>query len=238
MNDSRDRNDYAIAVAVSENKKLGSCSATYVAQQSCPKCCPFMGHGCYAEYGNMGVHTNRLNKSAKTKFAGSKMIALQEAEAIDRLEPRLDLRLHVVGDSRTNAAALIVALAARRYVDRAAKPVSVWTYTHAWRQVRKASWLDVSVLASCETPDQVRQAHELGYATAMVVAKFTRRSAYMADGIKILACPAQTIGTNCAACRLCMDAERLKSAGITIGFEAHGVGKGKVKERIALELVP
>jgi len=42
-------------------------SATYVSQQSCPDDCPLLGNGCYAETGNVGIHTNRLNRQVDGK---------------------------------------------------------------------------------------------------------------------------------------------------------------------------
>jgi hypothetical protein len=47
----------------SSNLKLGDCSATYASQHSCPTDCPFLGCGCYAEYGPLGWHTERLNQA-------------------------------------------------------------------------------------------------------------------------------------------------------------------------------
>ena len=46
-----------VAVEVSGNRKLGPVSATYVSQRSCPRDCPFLGRGCYAEWGHTGVHS-------------------------------------------------------------------------------------------------------------------------------------------------------------------------------------
>jgi hypothetical protein len=86
--------------------------------------------------------------------------------------PGRPLRLHTVGDCRTDEAARIVAAAAERYMDAGGGPV--WTYTHAWRLVDRASWGRVSVLASCETPEQVELARARGYATAIVVDEFDR----------------------------------------------------------------
>jgi hypothetical protein len=85
------------------------------------------------------------------------------------------MRLHTVGDCRTDEAAKIVAAAAERYMDAGGGPV--WTYTHAWRLVDRASWGRVSVLASCETPEQVELARARGYATAIVVDEFDDRTA-------------------------------------------------------------
>jgi hypothetical protein len=61
-----------IVIEHSEDAKLSDpdgfgVSATYVSQQSCPDDCPLLGNGCYAETGNVGIHTNRLNRQVDGK---------------------------------------------------------------------------------------------------------------------------------------------------------------------------
>jgi hypothetical protein len=223
------------AVENTANGKLGLASATYATQASCPSDCPLLSGGCYAETAWVGVHTRRLNRSPVTDPAA---VAEAEAREIDRLSGDRHLRLHVVGDCPTPAAARIVAAAARRYVRRGAR--KVWTYTHAWRRVSRANWSGVSVLASCETPGHVKEAHRRGYAAALIVGEHPADGrAYPlagADGFKVVPCPQQTrAGVTCVSCRLCMDADRLHDRKLVIGFAAHGSAAGKV--RFALEVL-
>jgi hypothetical protein len=71
----------------------------------------------------------------------------------------------------------------------------VWTYTHAWRAVARASWGDaVSVLASVETVRATWEAMAKAYATTVVVAAFEREGAYRIDGVTVVPCPQQTRG--------------------------------------------
>ncbi len=223
------------AVEKSDNSKLGkgACSATHVSQASCPTDCAFRNAGCYAEGGFVGMATARLNRSTEKDTT---RIARMEATAIDGLTGQRPLRLHVVGDSRTNRAARIVSAAARRYRAKHGKPV--WTYTHAWKRVRRDSWGNVSVLASCETTADAQEAMRQGYAAALVVDQFRQESAYLVDGLKILPCPAQTRAVTCARCRLCWNAERLLGAELVIAFAAHGGGntKGALARRTLLSL--
>lgn len=207
------------AVEVSENRKLGKVSATYVAQQSCPKSCPFYKSGCYAESGMVGCQTARLNRDAAELT--SYQLAQNEAQAIDVLPGELPLRLHVVGDCRTSRAARVVSSAAVRYRSKHGRPV--WTYTHAWRKVVRSAWRSVSVLASCETAAQVRQAWRREYACAMVVAEHASDKAYFLENLKVVPCPQQTGRvSSCADCKLCFDDARLREIGVVIAFEAHG----------------
>lgn len=220
----------AIAAGNSQNKKLGEAATTYTAQASCPTSCPFFnGGGCYAESGRVGLVTARLNAAANAQPSGPVEVAEAEAEAIDALKvvPGRPLRLHTVGDCATDEAARIVAAAAARYRRRGGGPV--WTYTHAWRNVSRESWGDVSVLASCETTAQVRGARKRGYATALVVDEFAEKKRHRlsskagkAAGLYILPCPQQTHGSACSDCRLCFDDKAFAERGHSIAFLVHG----------------
>jgi hypothetical protein len=144
-------------------------------------------------------------------------VARAEADAIDSLSGTRPLRLHVVGDCPTDDAARIVSDAAERYTARGGG--RAWTYTHAWRDVVRASWQSVSVRASCETADDVRAAHARGYDAAIVVDSHKSDRAYDVDGIRVVPCPEQTRGRSCADCGLCM------RPGTTIAFAVHGARK-------------
>lgn len=227
----------AIAVARSSNEKIGDCATTYAAQASCPSSCAFFdGGGCYAENGQIysGI-TKPLNDVAALANAAPVDVAREEAAAINALGVEdirqisgRPLRLHTVGDCRTDEAASIVAAAAERYMERGGGPV--WTYTHAWRLVDRASWGRVSVLASCETPEQVELARARGYAPSIVVEAFEQRRRHRtmsghSPGVDVLPCPAQTTpDVTCSSCRLCMNDEALRGRGYTIAFEIHGTG--------------
>lgn len=220
----------ATATERSRNSKLGDgkCSATSASQHSCDAACPFRDNGCYAEDGPQGWTTRRLNKSEVTDPIA---IAQEEADAIEKLTGKRPLRLHVVGDSPNDEAAAIVANAVKAY--KLKHNQKAWTYTHAWRTVNRASWGVVSVLASCEKPEQVLEARAKGFATAMVVEQFASEKLYVQDGIKLLPCPQQTgKAPDCAQCKLCFDDTRLFQSGLTIAFEAHGNKVDTVKAQL------
>ena len=144
-----------IVKETTENRKLGPVSATYASQWTCPRTCPWLHAGCYAESGPAGYVTHRLNGS-NTRNALT--IARQEARLIDGLTGDRHLRLHVVGDARTDSSARVLADASKRYMRRGGH--TVWTYTHAWSTVKRSSWGRVSVLASVESTADVRAAKE------------------------------------------------------------------------------
>lgn len=226
----------AIAVESSHNAKTGKVSATYVAQQSCPSTCSFKRNGCYAEQGSAAFTTRRLNRASDQIIAegidlSPEIIATHEAEAIRALTGKLPLRVHVVGDAITDRAASIVADAMLEH--SAKRGQFAWTYTHAWRDVQVSSWHGVSVLASCETASDVREATARGYATCIVVDEHPSNKRYERDGVSILPCPQeQGNGLTCADCGLCSRADVLKARGLTVGFAAHSAKAEAVKQAL------
>lgn len=241
------RQSPVLVVPRSQNRKLGSVAATYASQATCPGDCPFRNAGCYAEHGPLSwAVTNKLNRS---RVKDPLRVAKLEAEGIDKLPADRDLRLHVLGDCPTRESAAELGAAADRYVERGVAydrrrgfhTPSVWAYTHAWRKVSRKSWgRSISVLASCESADDVRRARRRGYAAAVVVDEFESDRAYEFGEFRLVPCPSQTRGATCDNCRLCFDDGRLKDAGLVIGFAVHGSLKAKVAQtvrRIALATV-
>jgi hypothetical protein len=220
-----------IAKAKSGNAKLGGAAITIVAKQSCPETCPFKANGCYAEHDSGVHHWNRISAGAADKSPLE--LARAEAKAIDELPGDRDLRLHVAGDSTTEEGTRLIATACAKYVFRGkwkhGTDVSVWAYTHGWRTVPRDAWGSVSVLASCETPEDVKLARSRGYAAAMVVPRFEGESAYEHGEVTVIPCPQQTRERTCTQCRLCMNAERLHKSSLVIGFALHGGGTNKAR---------
>jgi len=208
----------ANAVEFSENSKLGGMSTTYAAIGSCPADCPFKkARACYGMSGPIGWQWLKLGGR------GVDLIAKDEAKAIDGLSGMNDLRIHALGDCSTNEAAKLISAAAERYMKRSRGRSTAFTYTHAWRNVDRKSWGKVSVVASCETAEMVKEAKARGYATAVVVEKHESDKAYIHQGIKVVPCQEQTgRAKSCAECRLCLHDDKLKAANVTIAFQAHG----------------
>jgi hypothetical protein len=201
------------------NRKVGDVAVTMVSQKTC-----------YAASGPQGIHTARLNKAR----ASATELARAEAHGIAQLDGTKPMRLHVVGDCSTKTAARTVSKAADAY--SAKRGQKVFTYTHAWRNVPREAWGQVSVLASCETPEQIEEARRRGYATAIVVPEFPSEKAYTLKGEKVVPCPEQTgRSETCTSCRLCWDDVGLRERKVTIAFSAHGSAARRVKEAINKE---
>lgn len=245
--------------------KLGPVAKTVAPRQTCPDTCSFKGKGgCYPENDNTRRHWDRLTHQARDMT--DEQIAQAEADGIDKLLANKDLRLHIAGDCKTEAAVKILAAAARRYITRGKERMEgwvekgksghrpkkprreprVWTYTHSWRFIPRHVWGPISVLASCETVEDVFHAALAGYASAIVVPEFESHRAYdLKDGslrAKIVPCPAQTWpgAVNCMSCRLCFNDKKLMDRDVTIAFAVHGGGRMRAAEtlkRVSLPMV-
>jgi ParB/RepB/Spo0J family partition protein len=217
-------------------------------QATCPDSCAFKGApgapgGCYVDSGFTRIAMEKLD-SAAWKLSSLEVIA-EEVRQVDNAfgggpipqdgaRGGRDLRLHVGGDVGTLGGARLLATATRRW--RARGGGTVWTYTHNWREVPRREWGDaVSVLASVERPGDIAAAAQRGYASAIVVEQFPGSRVFELPGAKvgILPCPAETRGTNCAECRLCLDRDLL-AMKVAIGFELHGQHKTVARQALAL----
>ena len=215
-------------VAASLNRKLGpGVAATYLAQATCPDSCALRGAGCYAETGRIGLTTAQRNDQS----AGWEYLDILRAEAagIDALPRGGMLRVHVVGDVRDAAGAAIIGAAMARFDRRGGRS---WTYTHAWREIPRAAWGPVSVLASCESLADARAAQAAGYAVALVVGAHDGPRLHLEGGLRLLPCIEQTTGRTCRECSLCTRGEYLERSGTVITFAAHVMYKRRVRELV------
>lgn len=222
--------------SVHHNAKLGrGVLHTSASQITCPASCPLRRAGCYAEGGRVGLISRDLNAVAQRDGHTAESVIRLEAGLIRGLNPTKPLRLHVVGDAPTERCAAILADAC------AERTGPTWTYTHAWRDVRRLAWGGVQVWASLDSPAQMEQAEEQGYQQmALVVAEHKSASARLEKGRLHIPCPAQTKqGVTCAKCRICWHGpERWRHRGVdsvVVEFAVHGRSHRAVKAALNLE---
>lgn len=219
-----------IAVEKSRNSKTGLVSATYAPTQTCPVACPFLNNGCYAQTSHTGIHAAKLRNNAKqVKTETPLKLAIEEAKAIRVLKGVYDLRLHIIGDCKTSKSAEVLAKAAKEYSKKAGK--KVWTYTHAWREIPRQKFGDISVLASCETIKECKQAMERGYAASIVRIK-PFKGTMPWQGIKMTACKELSNGTKCNKCCICMNDKKLLKNNEVICFFPHGQKAEQAKKAV------
>jgi hypothetical protein len=218
-------------VLASKNAKIGDVSATYASiEGSCPSDCAHRDAGCYAQLGNVGIHSKRLDRANAVRTReDAREVARAEAREIKAAivagEDTRPLRIHVAGDCRTPSAAREIASAVEGW-----RP-PVWSYTHAWKRVARENWGKVSVLASVDRAEDLSLAFERGYAPAIVVGSHPANGkAYTRpeDGVRVIPCPNQTRDVTCVQCGLCMNATRLHATRSAIAFAAHSVMKRRL----------
>lgn len=234
----------AIYVENSENSKISGSErvdSTYASiEATCPSSCSLKNDGCYAQLSFVGITSSRLNKEAVDSTALE--VARAESKAIDNaykgkhIPYATNLRIHVAGDSRTIKGSKLINSAVGRWKKRGG--TNCWSYTHAWMNVHRSIWSNVSMLASVANVKEAELAREKGYAPAIIVGEFTNSKAFTLPGsdIKFIPCPAQTqpggkqIG--CSDCKLCFNADRLFRDNFGIAFAAHGVRKNNIKRQL------
>jgi hypothetical protein len=207
-------------------------------EATCPDSCPFKEAGCYERAGFTGPLTRELDQAARG-FTADAVIAT-ETSLIDSAfhggqvpqdgaRGGRDLRLHVGGDVSSARGAKMLARAASRW--RARGGGSVWTFTARWRTIGRESWGEhISVLASVQSVGAAQAAIERGYRPALVVRQLVNERAFEAGGIKLIPCPAETLGKTCVECRLCVDGKLPPKTGIAFGL--HGRAAARVKTRL------
>jgi hypothetical protein len=209
-----------VVVERSGDSKTGPMSATHAPQLTCPVSCVL-----YPDTIDdiVGAYRDVLAIT----------IAQAESDGIDSLSGKSNLRVHVVGDCQTPAAASIVGAAMVRYEQRSNNR-RAFTYTHAWRDVPYSAWVGARVIASCETAQDIDAARfELGYPSAeFTYMKHESRKVHVRDGVKVLPCPNQfNKAITCNKCMVCSDVDMLQERGMVIGLSAHGATR-QVAERL------
>ena len=238
---------FVIVKERSQASKLGCCAATYVPYQTCPgsgpNACPlkpkirpdgsFEQDWCYASCGTVGInHMGHITKAAVGVPLNT--IAKEESDGVARLRGDKPCRLHVGGETADSPHAMLLAAAAEVYTAKHGKPV--WSYTHNWRVIPRTAFGNISILASCELPEQVLQANALGYAAALLIPDFPESgNTFSYGGVKVLPCPAAIDDTtHCDTCGggrgWCMRDGWLKQHGLTIGLKIHSGNKAKARE--------
>lgn len=163
-------------------------------------------------------------------------IAREEANLIKtsykKIPKNRKLRLHVSGDSMTVKGTRLLNNAIKYWKNNGGG--TVWSYTHAWKKVKRSDWSNVSILASIDKIEDAKAAKAAGYAPAIVVDEFKSKKAFYISGsdIKWIPCPNQTSNITCIKCKLCLNADSLYSRNAGIAFAAHSANANSIKKRL------
>lgn len=186
------------------NAKLGAGVATTYRPVgiTCPRSCPLLNNGCYAQRGRVAIHAQRAaNQNGELrKLAGNTLV--RHLVAGDWLRPTKDGRRRIVD---RNLLKDVIAL------HTSAPWLTGWGYTHAAEQLHRAGFVPASlpdnlrILASCDSAEEKAEHNSRGWATARVIDQ-PDEFLCPVDAQKRRGVPAEK-RTTCARCRKCFDGE-------------------------------
>lgn len=231
--------------AKSSNKKTGPMLVTTTSSDSCPPSCAFMGNGCYAEAGPLGMLWRKLSQTSpgdtfnngKAKLTAKSFDEL--IVAIKRLPKGAIWRHNQAGDLPGKG--LNIDVDQLRQITKANLKRRGYTYTHKpaigknLLAIREANASGFAVNISANSAKHAAQLHkqnpDLPIACVLPIEAETKRVIEQ-DGLKILVCPVtrkDTAGNellpdlDCQTCGACANIKR----AFAIGFPAHGTSKNK-----------
>jgi len=193
---------------------------------TCPQTCPLLNNGCYAQAGNSNLHQ-------KDRYSNNDAEIMLNAAS--EIPANSYFRHHVSGDvflGDTKNGSLEVDkpyLDAIMTVAEQRKDVTFYSYTHGYKVLGTLETPDnLTINASCDDIEQVKDAKAMGYPTVMVISENETRKRYSKDGVDIVVCPNQTSGLTCSQCKLCFKKDRK----FTVAFKAHAASRKKISKRI------
>lgn len=209
-------------VAHSANIKTGDISQTYSSPTTCPKSCPFKGHGCYGENFTTRRHWTQSNCNSKTI-----------GDAMESKGHTKVLRHNVAGDMCIHGTDSLDGELIRDLC-KAYKGIKAYTYTHAaktaenFQLIHKAVDDGFVINMSCETLGQVAECRENYVPAVLAVYEWTRKDKDVRriDGVTYRLCPA-SYDKN-MTCRDCGKYWKKNRKEIIV-FPAHGTGKKKTR---------
>lgn len=211
-----------VVVLRSSNAKIGPIPQTSRPQVTCPTDCPLMNSGCYGENrpGRPSIF-DMVEKSAN--------LTAVDAIATDAPKSAPAVRFNVVGDYLNDDGTPDTDYIEATNRVATSRPWVAIAYTHAWRTL-SPDMFDYTVRASCQSEDEVREAHAAGWATVVVDpgpdAPDTLIGSII-DERTVVQCPVTTGRANsCAECRLCG-----RDAAV-VAFPVHGSARKRAAEAI------
>lgn len=222
--------------AESKNIKTGPIPVSGSSSATCPSVCPFKKQGCYAKYGPISWHWQRVTEG-KIGIVWKDFLNKVKALANNTL-----WRHNQFGDlagigNKINVKQLGELVEAN-------KGKRGFTYTHK-PVIREAG---VSILTLYTNRAAIRLANKNGFTVNLsgnnlahadklkalkigpvvsVVSDDTPNTSYTPAGHKVIVCPAQQRDdVTCSTCKLCSVASR----SVIIGFKPHGMGAKYVRK--------
>lgn len=210
----------------SRNTKTGPIPVSTTSSDSCPRSCPLMGHGCYAETGPLAWHWSRVPKLGMPWKAFCAAVAALPVGTLWRHNQAGDLPHKRGRVDRRQLDALVTANAGKRG----------FTYTHHNVVLNMYALLGANAKGFTInlSADDLHEADAFAKTGMPVVVVLDSREnhkqvLHTPQGRKIVVCPATYDTTvNCKSCQLCAVANR----HVIVGFPAHGARKQLINSLI------
>lgn len=199
----------------SNNKKTGPIPVTTTERSTCPPSCSWYDKGCYAKYGPLGMHWDKVSKGERgyswDQFLGwvkdlpkGTLWRHNQAGDLPGIEEDIDIE-----------ACIDLAMASQHTMG--------FTYTHKWdgneEVIELLNDLGFTVNTSCDTYEEAKLSMHMGLPTTVML------SPDMPEDFPVARCPAEYKDTSCAQCKLCARSNRK----VAVGFTPHGAGKKHVE---------
>ncbi len=217
---------------VSENIKTGPIPVTITSRDTCPATCAFKGNGCYAEYGPVKLHWDRVT-------AGDRGGTLDELCAQLRTLPKHQLwRMAQAGDWPGDGRLLDTkAMSALAKANQGRRGFGYTHYDplikHNARVIARTNAAGLTVNLSANNLAHADRLAALGIGPVVVVLpKDATKPVRTPAGRLVAVCPASIRqDITCASCGICA----VGSRKAIIGFPAHGSGARKAEQVILFE---
>ena len=212
----------------SANMKTGPIAVSVSGEETCPDSCPFYNKGCYAKYGPLKLHWDKVSHQGR---GGDWDFFLKAVGDLPRLHK---FRHNQAGDLPGKNKEIDGEKLAQLSAVIQKRKLRAWTYTHKpvnkenLKKIRAAIKSGFIVNVSTENFEQVDKMRALGLPVVTVVSENSPEKQTTPGGNRVITCPSQTGKVkSCADCMLCQ-----KERSITIAFRAHGTGKRLVNEMV------
>jgi hypothetical protein len=214
----------------SGNAKTGPIPVTYSPRETCPRTCPYLGDGCYAEAGfYTRMHWDALD-------AGTRGISWDEMCSRVAGLPDGTLWRHNIAGDLPHENGLIDIFAVRKLVEANAGKRG-FTFAHhdmeAWANPLVVTWANLNgftINLSCDSPQQADEVYAMNIGPVVLAVPSTQNTNFKTPaGRTVVICPAtQREDVTCHSCGLCAVTHR----ETIVGFPAHGGGARKVDAKV------
>jgi hypothetical protein len=218
-------------VRSSKNRKTGPMPISMSPKVTCPASCPLRGDGCYAEYGPLGWHWDRLS-SGETGINWRAFL-----EAVRNLPRHALWRHNVSGDLPGKGEKLNTRMLSELVEANRGKRGFTYSHKHTRPEnlaaIRAANQNGFTVNLSANTPGEADALSRKKAGPVVVILRADAAYSHVERtpaGRKVIICPqSYRDDVQCVNCGLCADPKRTA----IIAFPAHGPSFRRA-ERIAL----